>query len=59
MTYFHVSESLYLRGELRGSKATERGEGLGGGCPPFRARNILHFEPEKTVSDAYILGKDN
>ena len=25
---------------------------------PLRARNILHFEPEKTVSDTYILGKD-
>ena len=45
-----------LRGELRVSEATERGEGLGGGVPlPGR---ILHFEPEKTVSDAYILSKD-
>ena len=41
-----------LRGKLRVSEATERGEGLGGGG------RILHFEPEKTVSDAYILSKD-
>ena len=48
-----------LRGELRVSEATERGEGLGGGVPlPCRAGEILHFEPEKTVSDAYILSKD-
>ena len=48
-----------LRGELRVSEATERGEGLGGGVPlPCRAGRTLHFEPEKTVSDAYILSKD-
>ena len=37
-----------------GCRATARGEGLGGGCPPPRAGKILHFEPEKTVSDAYF-----
>ena len=46
-----------LRGELRVSEATEWGEGLGGGSPP-RAGRILHFEPEKIVSDAYILSTD-
>ena len=46
-----------LRGELRVSEATKRGEGLGRGCPPPRAGRILHFEPEKIVSDAYIWAK--
>ena len=33
MTYISMSpKAFFLRGELRGSKATERGEGLGGGC---------------------------
>ena len=47
-----------LRGELRVSEATERGGGSGRGCSPPRAGRILHFEPEKIVSDAYILSKD-
>ena len=34
-----------LRGELRVSEATERGR--------VRAGRILHFEPEKNVSDAW------
>ena len=51
----HIGEQIYsmspkpsksnLRGELRVSEATERGEGLGGDPP--RAGRILHFEPEK------------
>ena len=48
-----------LRGELRVSEATERGEGPPPrGCSPSQGRENLHFEPEKTVSVAYILSKD-
>ena len=31
--------------------------GSGRGCPSLRAGEILHLEPEKTVSDAYFGGK--
>ena len=44
-----------LRGELRVSEATERGEGLGA---PSQGRENFAFWARKTVSDAYILSKD-
>ena len=52
LIFFHVCESSLRGSELRPSGATELGEGLPG------QGKFLHFEPEKTVSDAYILGKD-
>ena len=55
--YFHVSESI-LQEELRGSKATERGEGLGGGCPA-RAGKILHFEARKCDFPPNSKGQDD
>ena len=47
-----------LRGELRVSEATERGEDLGGGVPLPGPGEFCILSPKKTVSDAYILSKD-
>ena len=43
---------------LRGSVATERGECVGGGCPPSHARELFHFFYLKNVqSGAYLRRK--
>ena len=36
-------------GPKRGSEATERGEGVGGGCPPSHGREIFEIMCMKTA----------
>ena len=42
---------------LRGSVATERGEGVGVGFPPSHGRELFHFRLENVQSGAYLRRK--
>ena len=35
-------------------RSDQAGEDLGRGCPPPSGGKVLHLEPEKIVSDAYL-----
>ena len=42
----HLGGAIFARersDQARGSVATERGEDVGGGCPPSHGRELFHF----------------
>ena len=43
--------------QARGSVATERGEGVGGGCPPPTLESFFIFRLENVQSGAYLSRK--
>ena len=42
-----MSQNIWGAQSLRGSVATERGDGVGGGCPPSHGKELFHFSTWK------------
>ena len=52
-----MSQNIWGAQSLRGSVATERGEGVGGGVPPPTVGSFFIFRLENVQSGAYLRRK--